>query len=270
MIANYILELINIRKTFARGSADEIKALNGLSLAVEAGDYITVIGSNGAGKSTLLNIVAGVFPPDNGGKVIISGEDVTTLTGHRRARYVGQVWQQPEAGTAGNLSVEENLALALLRGLPRGVRSALSSSRREFFRHELSLVGLGLENRMAVAVNTLSGGQRQALSLVMATISHPAILLLDEHIATLDPKTAQVVMDLTDEVISREKMTTIMVTHNMEVALRHGNRLIMMHHGRIILDLDAKQKEGLTVHHLLRAFERAAGEEFADDSVLLG
>jgi len=264
-----ILELLRVSKTFARGTVDEVKALNCIDLTMAPGDFITVIGSNGAGKSTLLNIIAGLFPPDNGGRVVIAGEDVTHLLGYRRAAYVGRVWQQPDMGTAGKLSIEENLSLALLRGKPRGFKIALNRERRRFFRTRLASLGLGLEDRLGVPAHTLSGGQRQALALIMATISNPAILLLDEHTATLDPKTARTVLSITDEIITREKMTAVMVTHNMEVALRYGNRLIMMHRGRVILDIAEEQKKGLSVTSLLGAFERAAGEEFTDDSVLL-
>ena len=264
-----ILRLTKIKKVFARGTADEVIALAGVKLDVDDGDFITVIGSNGAGKSTLLNIVGGLYPPESGGKVIIRGKDVTNLVGHRRASFVGRVWQQPEVGTAGNLTIEENLSLALLRGQPRGLKTALSKHRRDFFCEELAQVGLGLQDRLKTQVGTLSGGQRQALALVMATISKPPILLLDEHVATLDPKTVKTVLELTDKIVEREKITTIMVTHNMEIALRHGNRLIMMHKGTIILDIGETDKKALKVSDLVAAFEQAAGEEFKDDAILL-
>ncbi len=266
---NRILELRNVSKVFSRGTMDEVMALDGVNLNVYDQDFVTVIGSNGAGKSTLLNIVAGVFPPERGGKVIINGDDVTNLEEHRRAAYVGRVWQEPEVGTARKLSIEENLSLALLRGQVRGLKAAVNKKRRHQFREALARLGLGLENRINTPVGTLSGGQRQALALVMATISRPAILLLDEHIATLDPKTAQTVLELTGVIVKQEKMTAMMVTHNMEIALRYGNRLIMMHKGRIVVDMGEADKKSLTVADLVNAFEQAAGEQFKDDSILL-
>ena len=264
-----ILQLRDVRKIFARGTIDEVTALDGVNLDVYDQDFVTIIGSNGAGKSTLLNIVASVFPPERGGKVVINGDDVTSLEEYRRAAYVGRVWQEPEVGTAPKLTIEENLSLALRRGQSRGLRGAVSKQRRQLFREALALLGLGLEDRLSTTVGTLSGGQRQALALVMATISKPAILLLDEHVATLDPKTAQTVLELTDMVVLREKMTTIMVTHNMEIALRYGNRLIMMHNGRIVVDMGEADKKTLAISDLVTAFERAAGEEFKDDTILL-
>jgi len=264
-----ILELKEVSKVFARGTVDEVKAIDRVNLDVHEQDFITIIGSNGAGKSTLLNIIAGVFPPERGGKVIINGSDVTNLEEYKRATYVGRVWQEPEVGTAHKLSIEENLSLAVLRAQSRRLVPAVNSDRRKAFREALALLGLGLENRLNTPVGTLSGGQRQALALVMATISKPVILLLDEHIATLDPKTAQTVLRLSDMIVKREKMTTIMITHNMETALHYGNRLIMMHKGRIIVDMHEVDKKTLTINDLVTAFERAAGEQFKDDSILL-
>ena len=264
-----LLQLRNVRKVFARGTIDEVTALNGINLDVYPEDFVTIIGSNGAGKSTLLNIIAGVFPPEMGGKVIINGNDVTNLSEYKHAVYVGRIWQEPTVGTAGKLSLEENLSLALLRGKPRGLRSSLNKQRRELFRSALAPLGLGLEDRLNTPVGTLSGGQRQALALVMATISKPALLLLDEHIATLDPRTAQVVLNLSDMIVRRERMTTMMVTHNMELALRYGNRLIMMHQGRIIVDVGQQDKQALTINDLVLAFEQAAGERLTDESILL-
>jgi len=264
-----ILQLRDVRKVFARGSVDEVIALNDINLDVYDQDFVTVIGSNGAGKSTLLNIIAGVFPPERGGRVVINGDDVTGLAQHRRAAYVGRVWQEPEMGTASRLTIEENLSLALLRGQPRGLRGAVNKQRRQMFREALALLGLGLEDRLSTPVGTLSGGQRQALALVMATISKPAILLLDEHVATLDPKTAETVLQLSDMIVGHEKMTTVMITHNMEIALRYGNRLIMMHQGRIVVDMGEADKKMLTIGDLVDAFEQAAGEQFKDDSILL-
>ena len=264
-----VLELQNIRKVFNRSTVDEVHALNGLDLRIRERDFVTVIGSNGAGKSSLLNIVAGVFPPERGGRVLIHGHDVTRLEEYKHARYVARVWQEPEVGTAANLTIEENLSLALLRGWKRGLGIAINKKRRKLFADALSQIGLGLEDRLGTQVGTLSGGQRQALALVMATISTPSILLLDEHIATLDPKTAQAVLQLTDMIVKRDQMSTLMVTHNMDIALRYGNRLVMMHKGRIILDLSESEKNRLEVNDLVSAFSRAAGEEFTDDNVLL-
>lgn len=263
-----LLKLKRISKVFSKGTVDQIRALDKIDLAVNSGDYITIIGSNGAGKTTLLNIIAGVYPPETG-EVILNGRNITRLCEYRCAKFVGRVYQDPHVGTAAKMTIEENMAMALLRGQPRGLRVASNKQRRELFRAALVPLGLGLEKRLNALVGTLSGGQRQALALVMATLSKPAILLLDEHIATLDPRTAQIVLDLTDIVVTQEKMTTIMVTHNMELALRHGNRLIMMHKGRIVVDMNQAQRSDLTIHDLVVAFERASGEEFADDSVLL-
>ncbi len=264
-----LLQLRNVRKIFSRGTIDEVTALEGINLDVYPEDFITIIGSNGAGKSTLLNIIAGVFPPENGGKVIINQRDITNLREYKHAAYVGRVWQEPKVGTAGNLTIEENLSLALLRGEPRGLRQSLNKQRCALFLSVLAPLGLGLETRLSTPVGTLSGGQRQALALVMATISKPALLLLDEHIATLDPRTAQTVLNLSDMIVRQEKMTTIMVTHNMELALRYGNRLIMMHKGKIILDIGQQDKQALTINDLVNAFEQAAGEQLTDESILL-
>jgi putative ABC transport system ATP-binding protein len=265
---NSLLKLKRISKVFSKGTVDEVRALDKIDLDVAAEDYITVIGSNGAGKTTLLNIIAGVYPPENG-EIILNGRNITKLSEYRCAEFVGRVYQDPHVGTAAKMTIEENMAMALLRGKPRGLRVATNKNRRELFHDALAPLGLGLENRLNALVGTLSGGQRQALALVMATLSNPAILLLDEHIATLDPRTAQIVLDLTDMIVKREKMTAIMVTHNMEMALRHGNRLIMMHKGRIVVDMNQEQRSNLTIQDLVVAFERASGEEFVDDSVLL-
>jgi len=264
-----LLKLGKISKVFSRGTIDEVRALDKINLDVNAEDYIAIIGSNGAGKTTLLNIIAGVYPPENGGRITVNGREVSGLSEYRRAHYVGRVYQDPHTGTAAKMTIEENMAMALLRGQPRGLRAASNKQRRELFRAALAPLGLGLENRLNALVGTLSGGQRQALSLVMATLSKPAILLLDEHVATLDPRTAQIVLDLTEMLVKRERMTTIMVTHNMEVALRHGNRLIMMHKGRIVVDMNRGQKADLAINDLIVAFERASGEEFVDDNILL-
>jgi len=264
-----LLRLQGVSKIFSRGTLDEVAALNNVSLDVNLGDFITVIGSNGAGKTTLLNIVAGIFPPERGGIVSVGDRDVTGLSEHRRAKYVGRVYQDPQIGTAAKMTINENMSLALLRGQRRGLKIAATKARREFYKEALEPLGLGLENRLNALVGTLSGGQRQALALVMATMSHPSILLLDEHTATLDPKTARIVLELSQMVVTRDQMTTMMVTHNMEVALRYGNRLIMMHQGRIIVDLDHAQRQNLKVSDLVTAFERASGEQFVDDSIML-
>ncbi len=264
-----VLQLTDIRKVFAPGTVDEVTALRGIEIEVHDRDFVAIIGSNGAGKSTMLNIVAGVFPPERGGKVVIDNDDITHLAEYRHASYVGRVWQQPSVGTARNLTIEENLSMAYKRGRSRGLRMALNKRRRAKFREALAPLGLSLEDRLNQIVGTLSGGQRQALSLVMATISKPAVLLLDEHIATLDPKTAATVMEMTDMIVRQEKMTAMMVTHNMEMALRYGNRLIMMHKGRILVDIGKEEKQSLTIDNLISAFERAAGEKFADDNILL-
>jgi len=264
-----VLELKSVRKIFARNTVDEVKALDGINMAVPEQEFVTVIGSNGSGKSTLLNIIAGVFPPERGGQVVINGVDVTGLEEYRRSAYVARVWQEPDMGTARKLTIEENLSLALLRGHSRGLKGAINKNRRKLFRETLALLGLGLEDRLSTPVGTLSGGQRQALALVMATLSKPSILLLDEHIATLDPKTAETVLQLSDFIVRREKMTTIMVTHNMDIALRYGNRLVMMHRGKLVIDVNEADKKKLTIADLVNAFARAAGEEFKDDSVML-
>jgi len=264
-----LLRLIDIRKVFSRGTIDEVTALDGINLDVYEQDFVTIIGSNGAGKSTLLNIIAGIYPPERGGKVCVVGQDITNIPEYKHAAYTGRVYQDPSEGTAAKLTIEENMAMALLRGQPRGLRTAINKRRRELFRSALSPLGLGLEARLSAYVATLSGGQRQSLALVMATISKPAILLLDEHIATLDPKTAETVLELTDMIVKREKMTTIMVTHNMDIALRYGNRLIMMHQGKILVNMGEEEKKKLTIADLVAAFERAAGEEFKDDSIML-
>ncbi|MFC1899169.1 ABC transporter ATP-binding protein [Chloroflexota bacterium] len=264
-----MLQLKDTSKLFSRGTIDEVKALDGVNLNVDNEDFVTIIGSNGAGKTTLLNLIAGVYPPERGGKITIDDNDITNLSEYKHAKYVGRVYQDPRIGTAAKMTVEENLAMAILRGQARGLRAATNKQHREMSRAVLAPLGLGLENRLSAMVGTLSGGQRQALSLVMATISKPSILLLDEHIATLDPKTAQIVLELSELIVTQEKMTTMMVTHNMEVALRYGNRLLMMHEGRVVVDMNQEQKGNLSIEDLVTSFERASGKKFADDSILL-
>ncbi len=266
---NTLLQLKNVSKEFGTGTIDEVRALDGINIDIQAGDFITVIGSNGAGKSTLLNLIAGVFPPDKGGTILINGKDISHLSEHRRARYFGRVYQDPHVGTAANMTIGENMSLAALRGASRGLKTAASKKNLSQYKELLATLHLGLEDRMSTMVGTLSGGQRQALALVMATISKPDLLLLDEHIAKLDPNTAGIVLSLTESIIGREKMTALMVTHNMEHALRYGNRLLMMHKGQIIVDLDTEKRKGTTVNDLLSAFEHSSGEQLADDSILL-
>jgi putative ABC transport system ATP-binding protein len=263
-----LLKLKAITKVFAKGTIDEVTALDGVNLNVNSGDYIVVIGSNGAGKTTLLNVIAGVYPPESG-QIILNGRDITGMCEYKCANSVGRVYQDPHIGTAAKMTIEENMAMALLRGQTRSLRAATNKQRRELFRAALAPLGLGLEKRLSALVGTLSGGQRQSLALVMATVSKPAILLLDEHIATLDPRTAKTVLDLTDMIVTREKMTTLMVTHNMELALQYGNRLIMMHEGKIVVDMEQHRKAGLTIGDLISAFEQAAGRKFVEDKILL-
>jgi len=263
------MKLSKVSKVFLRGTVDEVTALDNVRMDVGAEDFITVIGSNGAGKTTLLNVIAGVYPPEKGGKITINGKDVARLSEHKRARYVSRVYQNPHTGTAAKMTIEENLSLAMLRGQSRGLGIATNKKRREIFRLVLDPLGLGLEDRLSTLVGTLSGGQRQALALVMATISKPSLLLLDEHVAALDPQTNQIVLELSEMIVQKEKMATIMVTHNMEHALRYGNRLIMMHKGKIIVDIHQKKKSDLSVSDLVVAFEHASGERFSDDSIML-
>ncbi|MFC2071773.1 ABC transporter ATP-binding protein [Chloroflexota bacterium] len=264
-----MLRLRGVSKIFARGSIDEVAALNKIDVEVNAKDFITVIGSNGAGKTTMLNVIAGVYPPERGGEIIINNRNVTNHSECKRAYDVGRVYQDPQIGTAANMTIEENMSLAMLRGQSRGLSIATNRKYREQFRQALEPLGLGLENRLNAPVGVLSGGQRQALALVMATISNPSLLLLDEHISTLDPNTAGLVLELTKMIIERESITAIMVTHNMEIALNYGSRLIMMHKGRIIVDLDHTRKSNLTFNDLIVAFEQASGERFTDDNILL-
>lgn len=263
-----LLTLQGITKIFSKGTVDEVVALEDVSLDVHTEDYITIIGSNGAGKTTLLNVIAGIFPPEEG-QVIINGEDVTHLPEHKRARFFGRVHQDPKVGTGAKLTIEENLAFAWLRSKRRGLKTAINGKRREIFRSALAPLGLGLEDRLNAFVGTLSSGQRQSIALTMATMSHPSVLLLDEHVANLDPRTAQIVFDITEMIVQREKLTTMMITHNMECALKLGNRLIMMHRGKIIVDLGKEEKQKLTLNDLVKAFEQAAGEKLADESILL-
>ena len=257
-----MLELKNIYKTFNPGTINEKRALNGLNLKLNEGDFVTVIGGNGAGKSTMLNAVAGTWPVDEG-QILIDNIDVTKLSEHKRATYLGRVFQDP-------MGIEENLALAKRRGKSRLLRSGITKAEREEYKELLKILGLGLEDRLTSKVGLLSGGQRQALTLLMATLQKPKLLLLDEHTAALDPKTAAKVLEITDMIVNRDHLTTLMITHNMKDAIAHGNRLIMMMEGKIILDIQGEEKKKLTVKNLLDQFEKASGEEFSNDSALLG
>ena len=263
-----MLEIKNVYKTFNAGTVNEKVALKGLDLTLEDGDFVTVIGGNGAGKSTMLNAVAGVWPVDMG-KIIIDGKDVTRLSEHQRAKYIGRVFQDPMMGTAPSMWIEENLALAARRGQRRGLSWGVTKEEKEQYRELLGGLGLGLESRLTTKVSTLSGGQRQALTLLMATLKRPKLLLLDEHTAALDPKTAAKVMELTDRIVREGQLTTLMITHNMRDAIQYGNRLIMLHDGRVILDIAGEEKKKLTVPDLLEQFTKASGDEFANDRAIL-
>ncbi len=297
-----MLQLKNIHKTFNIGTVNEKKALTGIDLTINDGDFITVIGGNGAGKSTMLNIIAGVFPPEEGNIIIDGVEvkkkpvkknkkeavekddsrvdetqqaaettslDITKMAEYKRAAMIGRVFQDPMVGTAANMSIEENLALANRRGSKRGLRWNIKKEEREIFREKLKMLDLNLENRLTTKVGLLSGGQRQALTLLMATLIKPKVLLLDEHTAALDPKTASKVLNLTEELTSKDNITTVMITHNMKDAIKYGNRLIMMMNGNIIYDVSGEEKKNLTVSDLLLKFEQSSDGEFANDRMLL-
>ena len=263
-----MLELKEIYKTFNPGTINEKRALNGVSLTLADGDFVTVIGGNGAGKSTLLNAVAGTFPVD-AGTIAIGGVDVTSLPEHKRARYIGRVFQDPMMGTAATMQIEENLALAARRGQRRGLRTGISRAEREQYRDLLKILDLGLEDRLTSKVGLLSGGQRQALTLLMATLKKPQLLLLDEHTAALDPKTAAKVLSATEQIVRRDNLTTLMITHNMRDAIAHGNRLVMLYDGRVVVDVRGEEKRRLTVEDLLEKFNQASGSTEADDKLLL-
>ncbi|MGI6088500.1 MAG: ABC transporter ATP-binding protein [Bilifractor porci] len=264
-----MLEIKNISKTFNPGTINEKRALTNVSLTLNDGDFVTVIGGNGAGKSTLLNAIAGVWPVDSG-SIAIDGQDVTGLPDYRRAKLIGRVFQDPMTGTAATMQIDENLALARRRGRKRGLRWGVTQAERGEYRERLKLLNLGLEDRMTSKVGLLSGGQRQALTLLMATLQKPKLLLLDEHTAALDPKTAEKVLNATERIIDEEHLTALMITHNMRDAIAHGNRLIMMHEGHIIFDVSGEDKKNLKVSQLLEKFEEAAGEEFSNDRMMLG
>ena len=249
-----MLELKNLYKTFNAGTVNEKRAIDGLDLTLEDGDFVTIIGGNGAGKSTTLNLIAGVFPADQG-SIILDGVDITRLPEHKRAKYLGRVFQDPMMGTAATMGIEENLARANRRGQRRTLRPGITAQEREKFRKQLAALGLGLEDRMTSKVGLLSGGQRQALTLLMATLKKPRLLLLDEHTAALDPKTADKVLQITEEIVARDKLTTLMVTHNMKHAIQYGNRLIMMDAGKVVVDIRGEEKKNLTVRDLLEKFK---------------
>ena len=263
-----MLELKNISKTFNKGTVNAKTALDNLSLTLNDGDFVTVIGGNGAGKSTMLNAIAGVFRVDEG-SIIADGNDITYLPDYKRASILGRVFQDPMMGTNPNMMIEENMALAMRRGQRRGLRWGITQKEREFYHEQLKLLKLGLEDRLTTKVGLLSGGQRQALTLLMATLKKPKVLLLDEHTAALDPKTAEKVLDMSDRVVEENHLTTLMVTHNMKDAIAHGNRLIMMHEGKIIYDVSGEEKKNLKVADLLKKFEEVSGGEFANDRMML-
>ncbi len=263
-----MLELQNIYKTFNPGTINQKVALNNLNLMLEPGDFVTVIGGNGAGKSTMLNAISGVWKPDSG-KVLIDGTDVTEMPEYKRAKLLGRVFQDPMLGTAADMEIGENLALALRRGKKRSLRWGVTTKEKARYRELLATLDLGLEDRLTHKVGLLSGGQRQAVTLLMASLNDPHLLLLDEHTAALDPKTAAKVLEITDNIVSENKLTTLMVTHNMRDAIRHGNRLVMMHEGHIIIDVRGEEKQKLTVEDLLELFTKASGKEFANDRAIL-
>ncbi|MCI5699034.1 MAG: ABC transporter ATP-binding protein [Lachnospiraceae bacterium] len=264
-----MLEIRNVTKVFNPGTVNEKVALDNFSLNLEEGDFVTVIGGNGAGKSTMMNAIAGVWQVD-AGQIIIDGVDVTGLPEYKRAAFLGRVFQDPMTGTAATMGIEENLALAKRRGKKRSLRSGITKKEREEYRELLKILGLGLEDRLTTKVGLLSGGQRQALTLLMATLQKPKLLLLDEHTAALDPKTAAKVLETTEYIVNKDRLTTLMITHNMKDAIAHGNRLIMLMDGKIILDIKGEEKKNLTVSDLLMKFEQASGEEFANDKAILG
>jgi putative ABC transport system ATP-binding protein len=263
-----MLKIEGIRKVFNPDTINEKLALDNVSLTLKEGEFVTVIGGNGAGKSTLLNAVCGLWPVDSG-KIYIGGEDVTRYSEHRRAQYLGRVFQDPMLGTATTMSIEENMAIAARRGKARTLSWGITKAERSKYREMLKVLNLGLEDRLTSKVGLLSGGQRQAITLLMASIEKPKLLLLDEHTAALDPKTAAKVLEISDRIISENNLTAMMVTHNMRDAIAHGNRLIMMHEGNIILDISGEEKKKLTVKDLLMQFEKVSGEEFASDKALL-
>jgi len=264
-----MLEMKNITKVFNPGTVNEKVALKNFSLTLEDGDFVTVIGGNGAGKSTMMNAIAGVWPVD-AGQIIIDGVDVTKMPEHKRAKFLGRVFQDPMTGTAATMEIQENLALAKRRGLSRTLRSGITKKEREEFKELVKILDLGLENRLTAKVGLLSGGQRQAVTLLMSSLQKPKLLLLDEHTAALDPKTAAKVLETTEYIVNKDKLTTLMITHNMKDAIAHGNRLIMLMDGRVILDIKGEEKKNLTVEDLLHKFEAVSGSAFTSDKAILG
>ena len=263
-----MLELRNIHKTFNPGTVNAKVALDGLNLTLHDGDFVTVIGGNGAGKSTMLNVIAGTITVDEG-EILPDGKDITRLPEHKRAQYLGRVFQDPMMGTAATMQIEENLALAARRGKRRTLRPGITRAERENYREQLKILDLGLENRLTAKVGLLSGGQRQALTLLMATLRQPKLLLLDEHTAALDPKTAAKVLEATERIVTRSNLTTLMITHNMRDAITYGNRLIMMYDGHIVVDVSGEDKKHLTVEHLLGLFSQASGSTEVNDKMVL-
>ena len=263
-----MLKIENVFKTFNAGTVNEKVALQGLNLHLQEGDFVTVIGGNGAGKSTMLNAITGVFGVD-AGRVLIDGVDVTHLPEYKRAKYIGRVFQDPMMGTAATMQIEENLALAARRGRGRSLRAGITRAEREEYREKLKILDLGLEDRLTAKVGLLSGGQRQALTLLMATLQKPRLLLLDEHTAALDPKTAAKVLDATQKIVEKDHLTTLMITHNMRDAIAYGNRLIMMYNGHIVVDVSGEEKKNLTVEQLLNLFSQASGSDEVDDKLVL-
>ena len=263
-----MLKITNLEKTFNVGTVNEKVALNGLNLELRDGDFVTVIGGNGAGKSTLFNAIAGVWKPDCG-TIEIDGVDVTGMPEHKRAQFLGRVFQDPMKGTAPDMEIAENLAIAARRGTTRKLMWGGRKAERQKYRELLATLDLGLEDRLSSKVGLLSGGQRQAVTLLMATLKRPKILLLDEHTAALDPKTAAKVLEITDQIVTENKLTTVMVTHNMRDAIEHGNRLIMLHEGRVVVDISGEEKKNLKVSDLLELFAKASGNEFTNDRAIL-
>ena len=263
-----MLELRHISKTFYPGTVHEKTALQDLSLMLQTGDFVTILGSNGAGKSTLFNAVAGGFAVDSG-HIVLDGQELTGMPDYKRSKFIGRMFQDPMRGTAANMEIQENLAMALRRGKSRGLGWGIKKNEKDFYREALAQLDLGLQTRMTSKVGLLSGGQRQALTLLMATLQKPKLLLLDEHTAALDPKTARKVLDLTEKIVDEQNLTALMVTHNMKDAIQIGNRLIMMHEGRIIYDVAGEEKKNLQVEDLLERFEKVSGEEFANDRMML-
>ncbi|MFT4004340.1 MAG: ATP-binding cassette domain-containing protein [Lacrimispora sp.] len=263
-----MLDIKNVRKTFNRNTINEKKALCGIDLHLNEGDFVTVIGGNGAGKSTMLNMIAGVYPIDSG-KIEIDGINISRDPEYKRAKYIGRVFQDPMMGTAADMEIQENMALAFRRGKGRGLAWGIKTNEKAYYHKALLKLGLGLQDRMTNKVGLLSGGQRQALTLLMATLQKPKLLLLDEHTAALDPKTARKVLEITQEIVKEQNLTTLMITHNMKDAIQIGNRLVMMHEGRIIYDVSGEEKVNLEVEDLLKKFEEASGEEFSNDRMIL-